>query len=178
MQMLKQTAARAYIQHKLKKSNLSNKSFSYAFKNSNSILVLMPEKKKDFQYSTDILVFLEKLKKEIFILTNDYRVSLLPVHFRNKALGHGLKEINKIDLPSKGLLSKLLKKEYDVVLDLNRQEQLFYTYVSGVMNAAVSIGFANSFADKVYNIQIANSETNPKISYENLLNCLKMLQDF
>jgi hypothetical protein len=46
------------------------------------------------------------------------------------------------------------------------------------MSAAVSIGFANSFADKVYNIQIVNSETNPKISYENLLNCLKMLQDF
>ena len=46
------------------------------------------------------------------------------------------------------------------------------------MGAAVSIGFAKSFADKVYNIQIANSETNPKISYENLLNCLKMLQDF
>ena len=175
MEMLKQTAARAFIQHKLKKSDFSNKSFSYAFKNSNSILVLMPEGDKDFQYSTDILVFLEKLKKEILILTNDYRISLLPLPFRSKALGHGLKEINKIDLPSKGLLSKLLMKKYDVVLDLNRQEQLFYTYVSGVMGAAVSIGFAKSFADKVYNIQIANSETNPKISYENLLNCLKML---
>ena len=178
MQMLKQTAARAFIQYKLKKSNFSNKSFSYAFKNSNSILVLMPEGDKDFQYSTDILVFLEKLQKDILILTNEYRVSLLPLHFRSKALGHGLKEVNKIDLPSKRLLSKLLKNKYDVVLDLNRQEQLFYTYVSSVMSAAVSIGFANSFADKVYNIQIANSETNPKISYENLLNCLKMLQDF
>jgi hypothetical protein len=178
MQMLKQTAARAFIQHKLKKSNFNNKSFSYAFKNSNSILVLMPEDDLDFKYSREILVFLEKLKKEILILTNDYRVSLLPVHFRSKALGHGLMEINKLDLPSKRLLSKLLKKKYDVVLDLNRTEQLFYTYVSCVMSAAVSIGFANSFADKVYNIQIVNSETNPKISYENLLNCLKMLQDF
>ena len=178
MQKLKQKAARAYMQHQLKKSNFVNKSFSFAFKNSNSILILMPEEDLDFKYSRDILVFLEKLKKEILILTNDYRISLLPVHFRSKALGHGLKEVNKIDLPSKGLLSKLLMKKYDVVLDLNRQEQLFYTYVSGVMGAAVSIGFAKNFADKVYNIQIANSETNPKISYENLLNCLKMLQDF
>jgi len=178
VQKLKQTAAKFFIQHKLKKNNFSNKSFSYAFKNSNTILVLMPEEDIDFKYSRDILVFLEKLKKEILILTNEYRVSLLPLHFRSKALGHGLKEINKIDLPSKGLLSKLLKKKYDVVLDLNRQEQLFYTYVSIVMGADVSIGFAKSFADKVYNIQIANSESNPKICYENLLNCLKMLQDF
>ena len=178
MQMLKQKAARAFIQHKLKKSNFNNRSFSDAFKNSNSILVLMPVGDKDFQYSIDILVFLDKLKKEILVLTNDYRVSLLPIHFRSKALGHGLKENNKVDLPSKGMLSKLLNKKYDVVLDLNRQEQLFYTYVSAVLSASVSIGFTKSFADKVYNIQIASNETNPKVSYENLLNCLKMLQDF
>lgn len=178
MQKIKQKAARIFVQHKLKKNNFANKSFSYAFKNANSILVLMPEADKDFQYSADILFFLDKLKKEIAILTNEYRVSLLPLNFRSKALGHGIKEINKIDLPSKNLLLRLLKKKYDVVLDLNRQEQLFYTYVSIVMSAALSIGFAKSFADKVYNIQIANSETNPKICYENLLNCLKMLQDF
>ena len=173
--MLKQIAARFFIQHKLKKSNFINKSFSSAFKNSNSILVLMPEDDKDFQYAIDILVFLEKLKKDILILTNDYRVSLLPLHFRSKALGYGIKDINKIDLPSKGLFSKLLKKQYNALLDLNRKEQLFYTFVSGIVSAAVSIGFAKGFADRVYNIQIVNSETNPKISYENLLNCLKML---
>lgn len=111
MQKLKQKAARAYMQHQLKKSNFINKSFSFAFKNSSSILILMPEEDLDFKYSRDILVFLEKLKKEILILTNDYRISLLPVHFRSKALGHGLKEVNKIDLPSKGLLSKLLMKK-------------------------------------------------------------------
>ncbi len=173
--MLKQTAARLFIQHKLKKSNFSNKSFSSAFKNSNSILVLMPEDDKDFQYAIDILVFLEKLKKDYSILTFDYRVSLLPVRFRKKAIGHGMKDINKIELPSRRLTSNLTKKKYDVLLDLNRKEQLFYTYISGIVSATVSIGFTKIFADKVYNIQIANSETNPKISYENLLNCLKML---
>ncbi len=173
--MLKQTAAKFFIQFKLKKSNFSNKSFSSAFKNSSSILVLMPEEDKDFQHAIDILSYLDKLKKEIFILTNDYRVSLLPIHFRGKALGHGIKDINQMDLPSKKLLSELLKKNFDTLIDLNRKEQLFYLYVSGIVNAEMSVGFTKSFADKVYNLQIANSETNPKISYENLLNCLKML---
>jgi Family of unknown function (DUF6913) len=175
MQMLKQTAAKFFIQLKLKKSNFSNKSFSSAFKNSSSILILMPEDDKDFQYAVNILSYLDKLKKEIFILTNDYRVSLLPLHFRGKALGHGIKDINQMDLPSKRLLSELLKKKFDTLLDLNRKEQLFYIYVSGIVNAEMSIGFTKSLADKVYNLQIVNSETNPKISYENLLNCLKML---
>ncbi len=138
-------------------------------------LFLCPEDDKDFQYAVNILDYLEELKKDYSILTFDYRVSLLPLRFRKKALGHGMKDINKIDLPSKRLTSNLTKKKYDALLDLNRKEQLFYTFVSGIMSAAVSIGFAKSFADKVYNIQIVNSETNPKISYENLLNCLKML---
>ena len=175
MNIIKQKAAKILVNLKLKKGEFENQSFSSAFKSSNSFLVLMPVDNKDFQYAVNILDYLEELKKDYSILTFDYRVSLLPVRFRKKALGHGIKDINKIELPSKRLTLNLTKKNYDALLDLNRKEQLFYTYISGIVSAAVSIGFAKGFADKVYNIQIANSETNPKISYENLLNCLKML---
>jgi len=175
MNIVKQKAAKIFINLNLKKGEFDNQSFSSAFKGSNSFLILMPDDDKDFQYAVNILDYLEELKKDYSILTFDYRVSLLPLRFRKKTLGHGMKDINKIELPSKRLTSYLTKKQYDALLDLNRKEQLFYTFVSGIMSAAVSIGFAKSFADKVYNIQIVNSETNPKISYENLLNCLKML---
>ena len=175
MNIVKQKAAKIFINLKLKKGEFDNQSFSSAFKGSNSFLILMPDDAKDFQYAVNILDYLEELKKDYSILTFDYRVSLLPVRFRKKALGHGIKDINKIELPSRRLTSNLTKKKYDALLDLNRKEQLFYTYISGIVSADVSIGFAKGFADKVYNIQIANSETNPKISYENLLNCLKML---
>lgn len=175
MYKVKQKAARIFVNLKLKESEFDNQSFSSAFKSSNSFLILMPDDDKDFQYAIDILDYLEELKKDYSILTFDYRVSLLPLRYRKKALGHGMKDINKIELPSKRLTSNLTKKKYDTLLDLNRKEQLFYTYISGIVSAAVSIGFAKDFADKVYNIQIANSETNPKISYENLLNCIKML---
>ncbi len=175
MNIVKQKAAKIFINLNLKKGEFDNQSFSSAFKGSNSFLILMPDDDKDFQYAVNILDYLEELKKDYSILTFDYRVSLLPLRFRKKTLGHGMKDINKIELPSRRLTSNLTKKKYDVLLDLNRKEQLFYTYISGIVSAAVSIGFAKGFADRVYNIQIANSETNPKISYENLLNCLKML---
>ena len=175
MNKVKQKAAEIFVTLKFKKGGFDNQSFSSALMNSSSFLILMPEDAKDFQYAVIILDYLEELKKDYSILTFDYRVSLLPVRFRKNALGHGMKDINKIELPSKRLTLNLIKKNYDALLDLNRKEQLFYTYISGMVSAAVSIGFAKDFADKVYNIQIANSETNPKISYENLLNCLKML---
>jgi Family of unknown function (DUF6913) len=173
--MIKQTAAKIFVQQKLKKHNFNNQSFSFVFEKSKSVLVLMPEDDNDFHFAVDILSYLDKIKKEIFILTNDFRVSLLPLPFRGKTLGHGIKDVNAINLPSRGLVSKLLKKRYDALIDLNRKEQLFYIYVSGIVEAEISIGFTKNLADKVYNLQIDNSETNPKISYENLLNCLKML---
>ena len=97
------------------------------------------------------------------------------MHYKSKAFGHGLNDINKINLPSKRMILKLLKNKFDVILDLNRKEQLFYSYITGKISAKIRIGFTKRLSDKTYNIQISNNETNLKISYKNLLNCLKML---
>lgn len=173
--MMKQNIARFILNQKLKKDTFDNQSFASAFKKVNTLLILMPEDEKDFKYSIDVLTYLESLKKEMSIVTYDYRVSLLPFQFRGTAIAHGIKEINKIDLPSKKFISTLVKKKFDAILDLNRKEQLFYIYLSGVINARIRIGFVKKLANRAYNLQVTNGETNPKISYENLLSCLKML---
>lgn len=173
--MIKEKAAKFVVDQMLKKSDFKEQSFSSAINNSISFLVLMPEDDQDFRYSLDVLVYLHEKKKEILVLTTDYRVSLLPIYLRRFAIGHAMKDTNKINLPSKELISKLSKRRFDAVIDLNQKEQLFYSYVSGIVNAKLRIGFKKFLADKTFNIQIANDGTNPKISYKNLLNCLRML---
>ena len=84
MNIIKQKAAKIVVNLKLKKGEFDNQSFSSAFKSSNSFLVLMPVDNKDFQYAVNILDYLEELKKDYSILTFDYRVSLLPLRFREK----------------------------------------------------------------------------------------------
>ncbi len=173
--MIKDKAAKFVVNQMLKKNDFQEQSFSSVIHNSILFLVLMPDDDQDFRYSTEILSYLHENKKEVLILTSDYRVSLLPIHLRRFAFGHAVKDSNKINLPSRELISKLSKRRFDVVIDLNQKEQLFYSYVSGTVNAKVRIGFTKFLADKTFNIQIANHGTNPKISYKNLLNCLKML---
>jgi hypothetical protein len=175
MKLLKQIIAGFILRRRFKKHRFNNQSFSSVFANAKAFLVLMPETEDDFQYAVSILEHLEKNNKDFFILTYDYRVSMLPLKYRGKAIGHGIRDVNKFDLPSKVFLTELKKKNFDAVLDLNRKEQMFYIFVSCVINTGISIGFTKKLADKVYNLQIANDETNPKISYENLLSCLKML---
>ncbi|MCK5700111.1 MAG: hypothetical protein KAI29_03125, partial [Cyclobacteriaceae bacterium] len=174
-EMIKEKAAKFVVNQVLKKSNFQEQSFSSVINNSITFLVLMPDDDLDFKYSMEILKYLHENKKEVLILTSDYRVSLLPIHLRRFAFGHAIRDTNKINLPSRVLISKLLKRKFDVVIDLNQKEQLFYSYVSGIVKLKVRIGFKKLLADKTFNIQIANNETNPKISYKNLLNCLRML---
>ena len=173
--MIKEKAAKFVVNQMLKNTDFKEQSFSSVIKNAISFLILMPEDERDFRYSMDVLTYLYENKKEVMILTSDYRVSLLPIYLRRYAFGHAVRDTNKINLPSKELISKLLKRRFDAVIDLNQKEQLFYSYVSGIVNAKVRIGFTKLLADKTFNIQISNNETNPKISYKNLLNCLRML---
>jgi len=173
--MFKKTVARFIVRLKLKRSNFIEQSFSEVLNNALTFLILMPEDEGDFKYAVEIINFLVEMKKEVTILTYDYRVSLLPLKLRGKAIEHGIRDINKIDLPNKKLISRLTKKNFDAILDLNRSEQLFYSYIAVLVDAKIRIGFKKHFADRVYNLQIANNEINPKISYKNLLNCLKML---
>ena len=173
--MFIQEAARIIVRLKLRGSKFNEQSFSEAFNKSRSILVLMPEDEDDFKCSIDVLSFLEELKKEIVILTNDFRVSILPFNFRGKSIGYEIKDINRLKLPSRAMISKIDKKKFDAVIDLNRTEQLYYSYITIIADADLRVGFTKKFADKMYNLQVLNDETNAKISYKNLLNCLKML---
>ena len=173
--MFVQQLARIIVKQKFSGNKFDVQSFSEAFNNSRSILVLMPEDEDDFKCSLDVLTFLDELKKEIVIITNDFRVSVLPFHFRGKSIGYEIKDINQLKLPSRRMISKIEKKKFDAVIDLNRKQQLFYSYVMIIAHTGLRIGFTKKFADKIYNLQVLNDESNAKISYKNLLNCLKML---
>jgi hypothetical protein len=65
---------------------------------------------------------------------------------------------------------------FDVIIDSNRDEILYYSYVAKSLNAHVKIGFVRSDADKYFNLQVINKQNDPETSYKNLIDCLKMFQ--
>ena len=98
----------------------------------------------------------------------------MPAKFRNKAMEFGVADLNRLDLPGHKLIVKLSDMRFDGVIDLNRKEELFYSFASNLVNAKIRIGFSKKGADKFYNFQIANNEIESEKSYNNFLNCLKM----
>jgi ADP-heptose:LPS heptosyltransferase len=171
---IKEQAARFILKKRAATKEFNQREFSSAFQKSFSFLILMPADDKDFRLASPILEYLREQKKNIVVLTNDYRISLLPPYFKTSAVEHGVNDITKLNLPSKNLISKLTRHRFDVILDLNREEELYYSFITKMINAPLKIGFVNSESDNYFNMQIVNSKSDPEISYKNLLNCLKM----
>lgn len=162
------------LNRKLKGKKNSEIYFSTVFLKSFSFLIILPDNDEDFRASTQILRFLDDHKKSFQILTRDYRVSLLPQIYKNKVIEVGVSHLNYFDLPNRNLSHKLESMKFDVVIDLNRIENVFSLCVSHTVQSKVRIGFARKGSDKYFNFQVSNKEKNPEKSYNNFLNCLKM----
>ncbi|MHB1686484.1 MAG: hypothetical protein ACYCVH_03805 [Ignavibacteriaceae bacterium] len=162
------------INYRLKKKHFTKQSFTDVFKKSDSFFILLPEDEIDFHHSIDALNFFETHNKKFFIFTNDFRISLLPAKLRSNSFDFGLKDVTFLKLPSKQLATKLSEINADVVIDLNRKENLFFSYTANLAETKVRIGFEKNNSDKFYNMQFANGKENSEFFYKNFLNCLRM----
>ena len=79
----------------------------------------------------------------------------------------------KIGLPNKELIGKIKKHTFDLVLDLNIEDDVFASAIANIPLSDFRIGFIKENADYFYNFQIPN-EINREKSYKNLLNSLRM----
>jgi len=173
---LKEKAARFIIKKKIPETEFSQRNFSSILGKTYSFLVLMPASESDFRFVFPILESLREQRKNIVVMTFDFRVSLLQPYFKTNAIEHGLKDETKLKLPSKKLVDTLLNMRFDVIIDTNREENLFYGYIAKSLNTIVKIGFARSDSDSYFNFQVINKQNDPETSYKNLLDCIKMFQ--
>jgi hypothetical protein len=171
---LKEKIAHSILDWKVKGKEYENQSFTEFFKKSFNFLILMPQDDADFAHSVQVLNFLEDRKKHITIFTYDFRVSLLPLKYRPRVVEHSAVNKNSLKIPSGKIVDKIKGMSFQVVIDLNRKENLFYSYISSIVNAPIKIGFAKTDADRFYNFQVRNEVNEPEIAYKTFLDCLEI----
>lgn len=173
---IKKRAAKFIVNKKVPGEEFSQRNFSSIFSRTYSFLVLMPASESDFRFVFPILDYLREKRKNIVVMTYDFRISLLQPYFKTNAIEHGLKDETSLKLPSKKILDKLSNLQFDVIIDTNREEILYYSYIAKILGAQVKIGFRRTDSDKYFNFQVINKQNDPETSYKNLLDCLKMFQ--
>ncbi len=171
---IKQKLSKVVVQWQLKDRRYSPRSFEGFFRKSFAFLVLMPKNESDFHHSLKVLEGLAEAKKKATIFTYDFKVSLIPMKFRPQVIDHGASDVNSINLPTKRLVSKLSDYNFQVVLDLNREQNTFYSYVASLIDVPIRVGFSKENADKFYNVQLVDNGSSAEISYKNFINFLLM----
>lgn len=162
------------IKQKLRKRHIAKQNFRDVFIKSESFFLILPEDEIDYHSINNVVKFLEDNNKKFIIFTNDFRISPLPAKLKSNAIDFGVKDITVFGMPSKKISNKLSEITVDVVIDLNRKRNLFYSYVSNLVNSNIRIGFEKDYSDMFYNLQFANSQENPEIIYNEFLNSLQM----
>ncbi len=174
LEKLKYFVAKIIFRRKFTKSLDELLPYNEFFSKSLDFFLLLPIKESDFHECQDILKYLKIHKKFVTIFIPEYKLNLFQNPKEYKFVTYQPDEITKFDLPSKNLLEKIIKKNYDCLIDLTRTVNLFNAAVSNSVNAKYRIGFVKGEEYSIYNFQVAQNEINAEISYKNLLNSLRM----
>jgi len=136
---------------------------------------------------TDYSQQLSEAKKILIILPvihqnvqmeNDFKSNLAQAFPKSSISTFGITSLRKTDMnwlgvPGKEYLKNLREEDFDLLIDLNDQQDRVCTYLCALSNASMRIHFSEGKFDKIYNLQIRtdiNTSLNTKI--RTLLNYL------
>ncbi len=148
--------------------------FNQEIKNSKNYLLILPQTEDEIYHALIIADYL---------LTKDKSITFfLPYKFRNSVDKYDNSTVisfheqskTKLYLPNKNFRNKFSQMNFDIVIDFNRNEDLFMSSLSNIVKSKIRIGFKKSNSDLYYNLLIENTSNEPQTCFNNLLNTLKM----
>ena len=172
--LLKQKIAKFLLHRKINSMDRSSQAFNKFISRSNEYLIVMPQKEDDFKNGLSVIDYFWNHKKNISVFVPDHRFNLIPHKTGINIIDFSLEDITKLKLPGKGLVQRLKNRLFDVIIDLNLEDEIFFDAVVTTVASKYKIGFEKPDSDKYYNFQIPKTENNSDFSYRNLLNSLKM----
>ena len=104
-------------------------------------LVIMPEVDEDFKNSFLVSTFLLSKRKSVTMFISEHRYSIIPERERFRVLSFGPQQVTKMFLPDDALRNKLAQKKFDVVLNLNRVNNVFLNSIPFIVDTNYRVGF-------------------------------------
>jgi len=162
----------------LKKKMLKHYESPYSFKdfieNSIDYILILPLNELDYNNSFDVAKYLKIHKKNVTLFLPEHKVNNINLSSNYQHISYALDDITKFGLPSKPYIQKLTNYNFDVLIDLDREDNLFLAAATSIISAKFKVGFKKQNLENLHNFQLINTKINSEISYRNLLNSLKM----
>ena len=150
--------------------------FTDALAGSRRALIIYPESAPDGDGLASLVRYLSrKFSSEgMTVLVRDDQKSSLDFSPAVKTLTYSEKDINAWLVPRQKLLKRMKTKQFDVVLDLNRDLALPGALLCKASEAPLRVSFEKQEADRFYNFQVRTGEHDASRSYRSLQKCLEM----
>ncbi len=148
--------------------------FNKIISNSKDILIILPKEDKDFYHSLIFIKYYLIHKKRITLFLPAHKYNLIPEKEKYRYISFLPPQVTRLFLPDKSLIELLKEKNYDVLLDLNRSDDIFYYAVVSIIDAKLKVGYLKDNSETYYNLIFTNHTYEPEVSYRNLLNLLQM----
>ena len=149
-------------------------SYNKVVSNAREFFIIMPTSDADFNGCLEIIKYFLIHKKTITIFIPEHKNGYIPEKEKFKFISYLHYQETRFHLPEKKLIQRLQPKAFDVVIDLNRFENVFCSAVTNIVKSKVIISFSKNASELYYNLQIVDNNTNPEASYRNFLNYLRM----
>ncbi len=171
---LKRKIAHYIVRRKYLRKNIQQLVFTNIISDSHDLFIVMPKEDKDFFHSLDILKYYQIHKKVITLFLPEYKYNLIPDKEKYKFISYYPLQISRFNLPDKNLVGRLTGKEFDVVIDLNRRDDLFFSAISNIVQSKIRVSFEKELSGRYYTMQITDKQSDPELSYRSFLSYLKM----
>jgi hypothetical protein len=146
--------------------------FNKVLTTSKDFLIIMPNSIHDFANSFDFVRYFLIHKKNVTLFVNDNSNINIPQKEYYKYISYSEKSKTYFFLPKTLLKKQIKEKSFDVVIDLNRKEDIFSSSIVCILDSKIKVGFLRSRSDKYYNLLIQDSEIHPESAYSILLKYL------
>lgn len=171
---LKRKYAHFVIRRKYLKKQNESLEFNKAVSNAKEFLIIMPESEIDFANSFEIIRYLQIHKKELTLFLSESSHKELPNEKDFKFISFHPDQISKFFLPRKSLLPRISNKKFDVVIDLNRNENTFFSAINCIASSGLKVGFRKNRSEEYYNLLFNSKQTEPLAAYSKFLEHLRM----
>lgn len=174
IESLKQKYAHFIIRRKFLNKNAGAVSYNKILSDAMDFFIIMPAQDDDFYHCLDIIKYFLIHKKVITLFLPAHKYNLIPEKEKYKFVSFLPTHINRVHLPRKNMVSSLSGKEFDVVVDLNRSVNVFFSAVSNIVKSKARVSFKKEQSEGYYNLIIDSKNQESEPAYRSFLSYLKM----
>lgn len=150
--------------------------FTEAISSARHALVIMPLNPANLLPTVTVFEMLKKRFREehLTVITGDHRLEVMRLLPRTQFMHLLETEISMFHLPTRDVIERIRKKQYDLAIDLNLDLVLPSGYICKASGARIRVGFVRKYAELFYNLLIQPDPTlGTKLIYDRLVQCLE-----